>query len=289
MLKKRLMGVVVVRDGIAVQSIAFKQYLPIGRPEIVVEYLNTWGVDEIAILDISATRNSSPDTELVRRLSACCQVPLTYGGGIKTAQEMARMVQAGADKVMINHAFLSNPQVVREGAECLGRQCVIVSLDVLRDETGAKVFDYLSRTKLRESPIELAQKSEQLGAGEIFLNSVDRDGSKRGYDLEIARQVASAVKIPVTLCGGVGLAEHFNQGLEIENISAVAAANYFNFTEHSVTITKQYLCQEDGAKLRHDTAFNYAGAIFQQNTRLARKADRTLKEMMFEYHPKEVI
>lgn len=289
MLKKRIMGVVVVKDGLAVQSIGFKRYLPIGVPEIVVQYLNTWGIDEIAVVDIDASRRQHLNIELVRLLSQSCQVPLAYGGGIQTADEMTRIVQAGADKVMINQTFLHNPSVISQGVELLGSQCVVVSLDVRNSDGKTQLFDYMSGSALPRSVIEAAREAEAKGAGEIFLNSVDRDGSKKGYDLAIARDVSAAVKIPVTLCGGVGEVSHFAEGLDVQNISAVAAANYFNYAEHSVALTKQSLVKEFGANLRHDTYFNYHGSSISPTGRLMKKSDPVLKEMLFEYHPKEII
>lgn len=290
MLKKRIMGIVIVRNGIAVQSIGFVRYLPIGRPEIVVEYLNTWGVDEIAVVDISASRKGQLNVELVRKLSSSCQVPLTYGGGIKTVDDMARIVQAGADKVMINHSFVSQPQLVTAGAERLGIQCIVVSLDGVRDDDNqARVYDYLARRALEESPAAAARRAQDLGAGEIFLNSVDRDGSKLGYDLNLAASVAETVSVPVTICGGVGEAAHFASGLNINNVCAVAAGNFFNYTEHSVALSKQFLIQKRNAQLRHDTYFNYCDSDFTAAGKLKKKDDRTLKEMLFEFHPREII
>lgn len=289
MLKKRLMGVVVVREGIAVQSIGFQRYLPIGKPAIVVDFLNQWGIDEIAVLDITATIRGRVNFELIRELSPFCQVPLTYAGGLKTASDMTQAVQAGADKVMINAAFRNTPELVTRGAEKLGNQCIVVSLDVVRNGSEARAYDYINKKATGATLLEQAQHAEELGAGEIFLNSVDRDGSKQGFDLEIAQEVSSQISVPLTLCGGVGHPDHFLAGLRIPNVSAVAAGNYFNFTEHSATTTKQYLNSQENANLRHETYFSYADSGFLPNGRIARKSDDSLKEMLFESHPKEVI
>lgn len=290
MLKKRIIGVIVVYNGIAVQSIGFSRYLPIGRPEIVAEYLSNWGVDEIAVADINAYKKASPNVELVRRLSSCCYVPLTYGGGIRTVEDMIVTVQAGADKVMINQAFLSSPELVSMGAERLGVQCITVSVDSIRDQKNrARVYDYVSRSATEKLVVDLALEAQRLGAGEIFLNSPERDGSKTGFDLELARDVANAINIPVTICGGVGTVSHFADGLSIERISAVAAANFFNYTEHSVAHTKQCLIQTYEMSLRHDSYFSYKGTNFSGDGRLCKKDDRELKEMLFEFHPNEVI
>lgn len=290
MLKKRIMGVVIVRDGVAVQSLGFQRYLPLGRPEILVDALDRWGVDEISVIDITATRKAHLNVELLRVLSRSCQVPLTYGGGVRTVGDMTAVIQAGADKVMINDAFWRSPALVAEGGALLGRQCIVVSMDVVRTAAGeARVYDYNRRVATDADPVTQTRAIEAAGAGELFLGFVHRDGSKRGYDLEVARAVAGAVTIPVTLCGGVGHPTHFAEGLDIPRVSAVAAANYFSFTEHSVTTTKQLLRTKLGKDLRHDASFDYAGATFSESGRVAKKDDAVLKELLFEYHPQEVI
>lgn len=289
MLKKRLIGVVVVRDGVAVQSIAFSRWLPIGRPEVVVEALNQWGVDEIAVVDTTASRTGrAPDFVLATRLSRWCQVPLTFGGGIRTVDDMTRLVQAGADKVMVNRAFVADPSLISAGAHRLGNQCIVASIDLQRDDSGLRVWDHVARAPLAEDPVTVAKRAEDAGVGEVFLNSVDRDGAKRGYDIEGASRVASALSVPVILCGGVGHPAHFGEGLALPNISAVAAANFFSFTEHSVTTAKQFLLRA-GVALRQDTYFDYADASFTEAGRVAKRDDRALKEMLFEFHPREVI
>lgn len=284
------MGVVVVREGLAVQSLSFKRYLPVGKPSVVVDYLNRWGVDEISVVDISATKKGTFSTNLVSELSNVSQVPLSYGGGIKTTEDMTKLVQAGADKVIVNQAFLGNPQIVTEGAKHLGNQCIIVSLDVIRDSSGnLQAYNYLSGSALKQDPVSLARLAEKHGAGEIFLNSVNKDGAKSGYDLEAAQTIARSVKIPVTLCGGVGHPSHFVEGLKINNVSAVAAANFFNFTEHSVTLSKRFISAQVPDVVRTEIYFDYKNAAFLNDGRLAKKEDKVLKELLFEYHPEEVI
>lgn len=284
MLKKRIIGVVVVKDQIAVQSIGFKKYLPIGKPEIAVEFLNQWGIDEIVVLDIDATKRKTLDYGLMQRVSKVCRVPLAYGGGIKSASEMTAMVQAGADKVVINTSFFENPKLIAEGAELLGNQCIVVSLDFVKTQSGYQVFRHPGETNLN-SLIEIAQK---YGAGEFFINSVDRDGSKKGFDLELATSFAKKSDIPVILCGGAGEPEHFASALKVDGIAAVAAANFFSFTEHSVTTLKGYLSRSS-KEIRNDSYFHYTDAEFLNNGRIARKDEKVLQEMLFERHAKEII
>lgn len=289
MLKKRLIGVVVVRHGLAVQSIGFKRYLPIGSPEIAVDYLNRWGVDEITLLDITASREDRVEYDLVRRLSRHCRVPLSYGGGIKSADVMTRLVQAGADKVIVNSAFRRDPGLVEQGARRLGAQCVIASIDVVKAGDGWSTYDHLSKTTAHEGPIALSKRATELGAGEVFLNVVDRDGAKCGLDLALAEAVAKVSSLPLTLCGGVGTAAHVHAGIRLPFVSAVAAANYFNYAEHSVTLTKRYLEACADTAVRNDSYFDYRDSSVTPAGRLVRKSDAALKELLFEYHRPEVI
>lgn len=291
MLKQRIAGVVVVREGIAVQSLGFRRYLPVGRPEVVVDFLNRWGVDEIAVVDISAGRASRPNFELIQRVSSYCQVPLTYGGGLRSAEEMVQAVKAGADKVMINAGFRGpeGGRLIASGAAQLGNQCMIVGLDAKGAGSAARVYDYSSGQMLPGSVREWAERAVAAGAGELFLNSVDRDGAKQGLDCALAGEVARGLGVPLTICGGIGHADHFAAGLTIAGVSAVAAANYFNFTEHSVTTTKSYLVNKLRRELRLDTYFAYAQTEFLPSGRVAKKADGVLKELLFERHPPEVI
>ena len=289
MLKKRLMGVIVVSNGIAVQSLGFERYLPLGRPEVIAEHLNQWGVDEIAVIDIQATRSGKVDSKLLKRLTNYCQVPVTYGGGLKSVEMMTRAVKAGSDKVLINQAFFRQPELVSFAGETLGKQCVVVGIDIKRKDGVAHVFDYLTNSFRETVPVQIAKMAAELGAGEIFINSVDQDGSKQGFDLEIAKEVAESVKLPVTICGGAGRPEHFLEALDIPNISAVAAANYFNFNEHSVTIVKEFVRRKRKNLLRHDTYFDYKDHPILDSGRLAKQDDKKLKELLFEYHPQEII
>lgn len=295
MVKKRLMGVVVVRGavdgpGLAVQSLDFRRYLPIGRPEILVEALDRWGVDEISVVDITASREGRLNLDLIRTLSRTCQVPLTYAGGIRSAEDMTAIVQAGADKVMIASAFHRSPAIVGEGATLLGNQCIVVCLDVVRVEDGSlRVFDHLAGRATDDDALAAARAIEEAGAGELFLQFVHRDGSKRGYDLEAARAVAAVITIPLTLAGGVGAVAHLAEGLDVPRVSAVAAANFLSFSEHSVTTAKRLLASRFGKVLRMDTYFDYTDAPFTEEGRVGKRDDAVLRELLFEFHPQEVI
>ncbi len=290
MLKKRIIACLLLKDGIVVQSIGFRRYLPVGRPEIAVEFLNQWGIDEIVLLDIDAFRQGRKiDLDIVRRVSKYCQVPLTVGGGLRTLDDLTDAIHSGADKISLNSIVHTYPELVREGAGKFGSQCIIVSIDALRNGQNYEVMTDSGRRATGMNPVELAQKVEALGAGELFLNSIDRDGSQNGYDMNICEKTAAAVDIPVIICGGVGHVAHLAEGLACENISGVAAANFFHFTEHSVNTVKAWLYAHGHKDLRLDTYADYQGSAFDSDYRIAKKSDEELEQLLYEYHPKEVI
>lgn len=291
MLKKRIVPVVLIREGIAVQSFGFSRYLPIGRPEIAVDFLNQWGADEIAIIDMDATKRGSIDFEMIALLSKQCLVPMSYGGGIQTPEAMVRAIQAGADKVMINAAYRENPALVAEGARLLGEQCMIVCLDAKKDSSGThRVYDYTKKSIVPGSDVvDEVARAQKNGAGEIFLNSVDEDGSKRGYDLALVKAAAAKMRVPLTICGGANHPDHFAEAMLIKNVSAVAAANFFQYQEHSVTILKSLLKRRSDLAIRLDSHCTYEESGFMPSGRIARKDDHRLKELLYEFHEKEVI
>ena len=289
-LKKRLIAAIVVKDGVAVQSIGFRRFLPVGRPEIAAEFLNRWGIDEILLQDISASRQGrGPDRELLAAVAERCFVPLTVAGGIASVEDAHRVTQSGGDKVAVNTAAAENPALIRAIADRFGNQCAVASIDAVRGGDGQ--YETVTRggresTGLR--PEEAARIFADHGAGEILITAVDRDGTKRGFDEKLVAAVAGAVNIPVIASGGAGCPAHFLDVLKIPGVSAAAAANYFNFTEHSVLTTKAFLCAT-GAALRNDTYANYAGRTFDTSGRTAKRSERDLDELMFEYQPEEVI
>ena len=203
MLKKRITATLVIKDGLVVQSIGFKRYLPIGKPAIAIEYLNTWGIDEIIILDISASaKGRVPDYEMIRNASLKCFVPLTVGGGIYDIKHIKELMQCGSDKIVINHNAIFHPELIKNSAKIFGNQCVVVSIDAVNTPDGYRVYDYISQKALSITPAQMAKKSVELGAGEILLNSVDRDGSYLGYDKVLINSVCNNVSVPVIVCGG---------------------------------------------------------------------------------------
>ena len=203
MLKKRVAATLVVSNGIVVQSINFKKYLPVGKPPIAVEFLNQWGIDEIILLDISASRNNKePDFEMIKKASAKCYVPLTVGGGITCVDHIKELMHCGADKISLNHSALVKPRLITDAALLFGDQCVLVSIDAVKTEKGYRVYDYVNKLILDKSPGQLAKEVQSMGAGEILVNSVDKDGSYTGYDISLINAVCNEVTVPVICCGG---------------------------------------------------------------------------------------
>lgn len=290
MLKKRLVGCVLVRDGIVVQSIGFGRYLPVGRVSIALEFLNQWGIDEIALLDMTAgARGQGPDAELVRASTAKCFVPLTVGGGIRTVEHMDALMHAGADKIALNQAAIDTPDLITAGAARYGNQCIVVSIDAKRTEGGKyEVFTEGGRRPTGMTPGEVALRSVDLGAGEIFLTSIDHDGMKNGYDLDLIDQLAGAVNVPVIVCGGAGHPRHFHEALTRGHVSAAAAGNYFHFTEHSPVVTKAWL-RAIPFDVRLDTYAHYRDIGFDHDGRIARRDGAYLDDLIYEVIPPETI
>lgn len=286
MLKKRVIGVVLVKDGVAVQSIGFRRYLPIGKPHVAIEYLDRWGIDEIVVLHVHAA--GPADAQTVAGYARRCRVPLAVGGGIRDAGAVKRVIQAGADKAVLNTAAITHPGLITEAASLFGEQCVVVSIDAKRRSGGMhEAFVECGRRGTGLSPAELAARAASLGAGEILANSIDRDGIKQGYDLELLRAVAAAVSIPVIACGGAGHPEHMRAALAC-GTAAVAAGNFFHFVEHSVILVKRQLAQA-GEPVRIDSYANYEGRAFSDDGRLAKQSDAALDALRFRYVPEEVI
>lgn len=288
MLKKRIIATLVIKHGIVVQSIGFNKYLPVGKPEIAIDFLNQWGIDEIILLDISATRDQrGPDSEMISMAAKKCFVPLTVGGGISTIEDVNFLMHNGADKVSLNHVVFHNPTLINQIAGIFGQQAVVVSIDFIKNANQYCVYDYLNKKALPIDPVSYAKEIEMSGAGEIFINSVDRDGSYKGYDVELIRQICDAVSIPVICCGGAKNANDMIEVLSSTKVCGAAAANFFHFTEHSVNITKAVINKE--VQLRIETHANYSDSSYDENMKLTKKSDQELETMLYTKIKKEVI
>lgn len=288
MLKKRIAANLVIKDGIVVQSINFRKYLPVGKPEIAIEFLNQWGIDEIILTDISASINTVfPNYDLITRAAKKCFVPLCIGGGITTVEQMKKLMHCGADKISLNQSAIKTPQLISNAAHIFGDQCIVVSIDAVKEGNEYRVFDYVNKKALDFSPALFAKRAEELGAGEILINSVERDGSYLGYDVDLINSVCDAVNIPVICCGGAKNANDFIKVFINTNVSAASAANFFHFTEHSVTTVKANIKRAIGIRL--ETFTNYEDNEFDVEFRIKKKEDAILEKMLFMRIEKEII
>ncbi len=241
---KRLIGCLFLKGGRVVQSIGFRRYLPVGRPEIAARYLNSWGIDELALIDMDARREGRLIAlDIVERVSDNIFVPLTVGGGIVSTADIRSLLSVGADKVVANRAFFDDRKLVRDAAEMFGNQCVVASVDARRNSAGGyEVMLDNATTGTGVTPWDMARALEQAGAGEILLNAVDCDGARTGYDLALGRRVVAATSLPVIGLGGAGHPDHVRSALEV--YAAAAAANFWHYTEHSVAIVKAFAARQ---------------------------------------------
>lgn len=288
MLKKRIAATLVVKEGIVVQSIDFCHYRPVGKPEIAMKFFDDWGIDEIILLDISSTKQGrAPDYSMVRNGASRCHVPLTVGGGITRIEHISELMRCGADKVALNQAALRQPSLLEKAATIFGNQCVVGSIDALRVGDQYCVYDYFKAQVLQISVGEFARQLQEQGAGEILINSVERDGTQSGFDIGLINNVCDAVNLPVICCGGAGNPDHFIDVLENTEASAIAASNFFHFTEHSVTTTKAILDRR--MPIRHETNMSYENNNFDKVGRLLKKDEAELEDLIYQKIEKEII
>ncbi|MEL6510350.1 MAG: imidazole glycerol phosphate synthase cyclase subunit [Pseudomonadota bacterium] len=253
MLKKRLIAVIIIRDGTVVQSVRFKHTNVIHSDPIhAIETFSRWSVDEIVLLDVSRSKPAE-DTfvELVDRTARRCFVPLSIGGWITDDEKADRLLKAGADKLVLNTAFEDDPELVQRLSKRYGQQCIVASIDAKCTEDG-KQYIAVDRARriVEHGPADWAERVVGLGAGEIFLNSVEHDGARRGYNLPILKDVSERVSVPVIAFGGVMFWKHLADGYK-SGASAVAAANIFHYKEHATRSAKTYLAEE-GFEIRNE-------------------------------------
>lgn len=214
-----------------------------GDPVALAVRYNDQGADEMVFFDITATAQGRASMiSVIERAADQCFMPLTVGGGIRTLDDMGMMLKAGADKVSINSSALSNPELIRSGAEKFGSQCIVVSIDCKRTSPGIwEVFSAGGRKPTGLDAVEWAVRAVGMGAGEIVLNSIDADGTRAGFDLEVTRRVSESVGVPVVASGGAGTLEHMAEVLEAGRADAVLAASIFHFGTYTVRQVKEYL------------------------------------------------
>ena len=247
-LAKRIIPCLDVDKGRVVKGVQFVEIRDAGDPVEIARRYNEQGADEITFLDITASHEARDTTlHTVERMAGEVFIPLTVGGGVRELQDIRNLLNAGADKVAINSAAIHNPEFVREAAQRFGSQCIVVAIDAKQVEQGAtprwEIFTHGGRKATGVDAIALATKMTEFGAGEILLTSMDRDGTKNGFDLALTSRMTSAINVPVIASGGVGSLQHLVDGIVTGGADAVLAASIFHFGQHTVPEAKRYMAE----------------------------------------------
>lgn len=243
MLKTRIIPTLLYKDFGLVKGERFDSLRAVGSALQAVKVYSLRGVDELAFLDVTATlQGREPDYALIDELADDCFMPLTVGGGVRTLDDVRKLLDCGADKISVNSTAVSNPQFVKDASTKCGSQCIVVAIDARKksDGSGWEVFTHGGRKETGLDTVEWAKRMEEYGAGEILLTSMDKDGQKTGFDLELTRSVADALSIPVIASGGVGNLQHLVDGVKQGHASAVLAASIFHFGTHTIAEAKDY-------------------------------------------------
>ena len=242
MLKNRIIPCLDVKNGRVVKGINFVDLKDAGDPVEQAKIYSDGGADEICFLDITAS-NENRDTiyEIVGRTSKKCFVPLTVGGGVRSVEDINKLLNCGADKVSINTAAVQNPEVIIESSKKFGSQCIVVAIDAKKNENKWEVYTHGGRNNTGIDAVEFAKKMEDSGAGELLVTSMDRDGTQIGYDNDLMFEISSIVNIPTIASGGVGNLNHLVDGIKLGNASAVLAASIFHYGKYTIKEAKQYL------------------------------------------------
>ncbi|MBJ7416315.1 MAG: imidazole glycerol phosphate synthase subunit HisF [Niveispirillum sp.] len=250
MLKARIIPCLDVKDGRVVKGVNFVDLIDAGDPVEQARLYDAAGADELTFLDITASSdNRETIFDVVRRTAEQVFMPLTVGGGVRTVEDIRKLLLAGADKVSINTAAVHRPEFVQEGAQKFGAQCIVVAIDAKEVERGPngeqrwEVFTHGGRNRTGIDAVQWARRMAEYGAGEILLTSMDRDGTKQGFNLELTRAVADAVTIPVIASGGVGNLDHLVDGVKLGHASAVLAASIFHFGTYTIAQAKEHMAQ----------------------------------------------
>ena len=247
MFTKRIIPCLDVHNGRVVKGVNFVNLQDAGDPVEIAAAYDAAGADELVFLDITASSDGRETVvDMVRKVASKVFIPFTVGGGIRTVDDFKMLLREGADKISVNSSAIDRPVLISEAADKFGSQCVVVAIDAKRraDGSGFNIYKHGGRLDMGIDAVEWAMKAESLGAGEILLTSMDGDGTKAGYDLELTRQIAENVKIPVIASGGAGKLEHFKDALTIGKADAALAASLFHFKELEIRQVKEYLRSE---------------------------------------------
>lgn len=249
---KRIIPCLDIKDGRVVKGINFVNLRDAGDAAEVAAAYDKAGADEVVFLDITASADSrSTQLEWVRQVASKVFIPFTVGGGIRTVEDFKILLREGADKISINSAAIMNPQLISDAADKFGSQCVVVAIDAKKraDGSGWNIYKNGGRVDMGMDAVEWAIKAEKMGAGEILLTSMDGDGTKAGYDIELTRAISGQVKIPVIASGGAGTLEHFHEALTVGGAEAALAASLFHYKELEIKQVKEYL-RDKGVSVR---------------------------------------
>lgn len=252
MYTKRIIPCLDVKDGRVVKGVNFVNFRDAGDPAEVAAAYDKAGADEVVFLDITASADSrATQLEWVREVAGRVFIPFTVGGGIRTVDDFRAILREGADKISVNSAAIMNPQLISDAADKFGSQCVVVAIDAKKREDGSgwNIYKNGGRVDMGIDAVEWAVKAERMGAGEILLTSMDGDGTKEGYDIELTKAVAESVGIPVIASGGAGKPEHFYEALSEAKAEAVLAASLFHYKELEIRQVKEYL-RDRGVSVR---------------------------------------
>ena len=250
MLAKRIIPCLDVDDGRVVKGVKFQEIRDAGDPVELSRFYNEQGADELVFLDIGASYKSRETLiDVVRQVSAQVFIPLTVGGGIRSVEDMRNMLLAGADKVAMCTSAIKNPNLLSEGAEIFGAQCIVLSIDAKRVGSAWHAFTHGGRNDSGLDAVEWAKRGEELGAGEILLNSIDQDGTQQGYDLELNARVSELVGIPVIASGGAGNIQHMVEAITLGKADAVLLASLVHFGDYTIPQIKTYM-REQGVVVR---------------------------------------
>ena len=250
-LKIRIIPILLLKENRCVKGKQFKDFIDTGNPTTAAKVYDSQKADELIFIDISRDREHRKKLyEIILQTAEECFMPFTVGGGIVDVEEIRKFLELGADKVSINTAAVENPNLIKEGAERFGSQCVVVAIDVKKTESGK--YEVYTRNGIKPTgldPVDWAKEAKALGAGEILLTSIDKEGMRTGYDLELTAKVADALNIPVIANGGVGTTQDLAEGIKLGHASAVAASSIYHFTDQS-TIKARGHMKEAGLNVR---------------------------------------
>lgn len=276
----RIIGNVLIKNEIAVQSINFKKYLPIGKPKILIDFLSTWGIDEIIVLDINGSiKDSTYLKDNLKEITKNSNTPISAGGGIKNIKDVENLIRGGADKVVINSNGILNPKLIKKSALEFGNQAVIGSIDVKKVDNNYNVFTHSGTKQSKFSLIESIKIYEENQVGEILINSIDNDGLKKGFDIKLIKIIKSQTQLPTIICGGAGNFDHFGKIMKY-NLSGIASGNFLSFTEHSIKNLKYYLKNlKKNNEIRYEK--NNDKKIFDFDFRYSKKDDELLESLKY--------